>query len=90
MTKEALISSHQIKLILTEAFSKIGNDLGDELYNIENITSNNNEVIKIEQRNDFIANELNAILANSYKRLFLSLNRALKDDEAYIKVDSNY
>ena len=42
MEREALISNHQLKTIMTADFSQIGNDLGDVLYNIENMNLNNN------------------------------------------------
>ena len=85
MEREALISNHQLKTIMTAAFSQIGNDLGNVLYNIENMNLNNNRGIQTEQNNDAVANELNVILANSYKHLLTNISVALKDCENLYK-----
>jgi len=78
MKKKASTLNYQIKTIIIKAFSEIGNDLGDMLYDIENMTSNNQRDTKIEQKNNALVKELDMILTNSYKKLFFNINVALK------------
>jgi len=79
MTKKTSILNYQIQTIIIRAFNEIGNDLGDMLYDIENMTSNNQRDIK--QKNNAIVKELDVILVTLYKYLLLNINVALKSKD---------
>jgi len=66
--------------IIANAFEKIGNDLGDFLYKKESILISDclYENTEIEIWNDFLAEELNEVLAESCKQLLTKMNLILK------------
>jgi len=83
MKKEKLyqeVNSCQIEDSLIRAFSQIGDNLGDLLYEKETVTLNNrlynNSEIKIY--NDFLVEELDVILSGSYKQLLTKIKSCLR------------
>jgi hypothetical protein len=67
----------QIKNLVVRAFSKIGDGLGDLLYDEEVtlVSLHRNTNIKIDH--DSLTEELDSILAESYKRLLIKITSCL-------------
>ena len=68
----------QIKNLVVKAFSKIGNGLGDLLYDEEVTLGSLHKNTNIEIDHDFLTEELDSILAESYQKLLIKITSCLK------------
>lgn len=71
---------HQIKDLVVRAFTRIGDDLGDLLYDEEAMLVNNclYRNANTEMYNDFLIEELDLILAESYEQVLIKIILCLK------------
>ncbi|MBA2628680.1 MAG: hypothetical protein H0U78_01415 [Rickettsiaceae bacterium] len=67
----------QIKNLVVKAFSKIGDGLGDLLYDEEVTLVSLQRNTNIEIDHDFLTEELDSILAESYQRLLIKITSCL-------------
>ena len=68
----------QIKNLVVKAFSKIGDGLGDLLYEEEVTVVSLNRNTNIEIDHDSVIEELDSILAESYQKLLIKITSCLK------------
>ncbi len=70
----------QIENLIIKSFGQIGDDLGDLLYDEEVVMINDflYKNTKVEIYNDFLTEELDSILAESYTQLLSKVRLALK------------
>jgi hypothetical protein len=68
----------QIKNLVVKAFSKIGDGLGDLLYEEEVAVVSLNRNTNTEIDHDSVIEELDSILAESYQKLLIKITSCLK------------
>ncbi len=67
----------QVENLVFRAFGQMGDDLGDLLYNEEAINSCLCKNTDVEIYNNFLTEELDSILAESYKQLLIKIKLTL-------------
>jgi len=68
---------NQVENLVFRAFGQMGDDLGDLLYDEEAINSSLCKNTDVEIYNDFLTEELDSILAETYKQLLIKIKLSL-------------